>query len=74
MVADFSSVLYHRFRVHHILSEADADWSGLRGQLSDELFDQFVPSSYVSSSTLLCVCGPAPFTQQFLRFVFNSIK
>jgi len=59
-----------RFTVHHILSEADAGWPGFRGQLRDELFEQFVPSSYAESSTLLCVCGPSPFTQEFLRSIF----
>jgi len=58
---------YFRFTVHHVLSEADAGWSGLKGQLREEIVDQFLPSSYVDSSTLLCVCGPTPFMQEFLR-------
>ena len=58
-----------RFSVHHVLSAADSDWPGVRGQLSDDIFDQFLPSSEVDASTLVCVCGPAPFTQQFLRSV-----
>ena len=58
--------------MRHVLSaaESDSDWSGLQGQLSDDIFDQFVPSSSIDHSTLLCVCGPTPFTQQFLRFIY----
>ena len=61
-------LLRGRFTVRHVLSEADADWPGLSGQLREEIFDQFVESSSVSSSTLLCVCGPMPFTHEFLRY------
>jgi len=61
-------LLCGRFTVRHVLSEADADWPGLSGQLREEIFDQFVESSSVSSSTLLCVCGPMPFTHEFLRY------
>ena len=60
-----------RFTVHHVLSAADAGWPGLTGLLRDEIFDRFIPASYVDSTadTLLCVCGPTPFTQEFLRSV-----
>jgi len=55
----------HPFVVHHILSRPDSQWCGETGHIQLDLLRRLVPSpskTEDSSQTLICICGPTPFT------------
>jgi cytochrome-b5 reductase len=54
---------HSNFKVHHVLSQADSTWSGLRGRVSREHLDMFCPQYTAGQKILYCVCGPAPYTE-----------
>ena len=58
------------FAVTHVLSNADYDWSGLRGRVRKEFMEQFLPLEANSQGNLLvCACGPTPFTKEVIRYI-----
>ncbi|NWS04945.1 NB5R4 reductase, partial [Motacilla alba] len=52
-----------RFEVEFILSQPSKDWVGKQGKISLSLLSEFVKSRR-DSKVLICICGPAPFTEQ----------
>ncbi|MGH0131943.1 UNVERIFIED_CONTAM: hypothetical protein FKN15_015745 [Acipenser sinensis] len=55
-----------RFEVEHVLSEPSLEWTGKRGRIELSLVSDFMNKSTDDSKTLVCVCGPSPFTEQAL--------
>ncbi|NWZ75469.1 NB5R4 reductase, partial [Poecile atricapillus] len=53
-----------RFEVQFILSQPSKDWMGKQGKISSCLLSEFVKRSRRDSKVLICICGPAPFTEQ----------
>ncbi|KAI1241107.1 hypothetical protein IHE44_0009569 [Lamprotornis superbus] len=53
-----------RFEVQFILSQPSKDWVGKQGKISSSLLSEFVKRSRRDSKVLICICGPAPFTEQ----------
>ncbi|NWT64493.1 NB5R4 reductase, partial [Prunella himalayana] len=53
-----------RFEVQFILSQPSKDWVGKQGEISSSLLSEFVKRSRRDSKVLICICGPAPFTEQ----------
>ncbi|NXP90175.1 NB5R4 reductase, partial [Passerina amoena] len=53
-----------RFEVQFILSQPSKDWVGKQGKISPSLLSEFVKRSRTDSKVLICICGPAPFTEQ----------
>ncbi|NXB93349.1 NB5R4 reductase, partial [Vidua chalybeata] len=53
-----------RFQVQFILSQPSKDWVGKQGKISSSLLSEFVKRSRRDSKVLICICGPAPFTEQ----------
>ncbi|NXT06304.1 NB5R4 reductase, partial [Prunella fulvescens] len=53
-----------RFEVQFILSQPSKDWVGKQGKISSSLLSEFVKRSRRDSRVLICICGPAPFTEQ----------
>ncbi|NXL82540.1 NB5R4 reductase, partial [Leptocoma aspasia] len=53
-----------RFEVQFILSQPSKDWVGKQGTISPSLLSEFVKRSRRDSKVLICICGPAPFTEQ----------
>uniref|UniRef100_A0A8D0L4I6 Cytochrome b5 reductase 4 n=1 Tax=Sphenodon punctatus TaxID=8508 RepID=A0A8D0L4I6_SPHPU len=58
-----------RFDVEFILSEPEKEWTGKQGKISSSLLSEFVKRSKDDSKLLICICGPAPFTEQGIRFL-----
>uniref|UniRef100_A0A8C8SJ98 Cytochrome b5 reductase 4 n=1 Tax=Pelusios castaneus TaxID=367368 RepID=A0A8C8SJ98_9SAUR len=58
-----------RFEVQFILSEPTREWKGKQGKISLSLLSEFVKRSKKDSKVLICVCGPALFTEQGIRFL-----
>ncbi|XP_067416841.1 cytochrome b5 reductase 4-like isoform X4 [Emydura macquarii macquarii] len=58
-----------RFEVQFILSEPTKEWMGKQGKISSSLLSELVKRSKKDSKTLICVCGPALFTEQGIRFL-----
>ncbi|KAK4873934.1 hypothetical protein RN001_013294 [Aquatica leii] len=57
----------NRFKVHHVLSQPDSKWPGLKGQASKELFKNIIEKHllnivYKESDIFTLICGPTPFT------------
>ncbi|CAF2509728.1 unnamed protein product [Rotaria sp. Silwood2] len=55
----------YKLIVHYILSEPDTEWTGETGYIRGELLHRLLPSSPSKdhdTQTLVCICGPAPFT------------
>ncbi|KAJ8411432.1 hypothetical protein AAFF_G00162400 [Aldrovandia affinis] len=51
-----------RFEVEYVLSEPSDGWSGGRGRIEAAMLSDFL-SGPEGSRRLVCVCGPAPFTE-----------
>ncbi|XP_038617333.1 cytochrome b5 reductase 4 [Tachyglossus aculeatus] len=58
-----------RFEVEFILSEPHSGWSGRRGRMSLTLLSDGVKRSQDGSNVLICICGPAPFTELGMRLL-----
>ncbi|MBN3311108.1 NB5R4 reductase, partial [Amia calva] len=54
-----------RFEVEFVLSEPSTEWDGKRGRIEMLLLSNFM-SKTPDSKHFVCVCGPAPFTEQAL--------
>lgn len=59
----------NRFEVEHVLSEPSLEWTGKRGRIELSLVSDFMNKSTDDSKTLVCVCGPSPFTEQALTIL-----
>ena len=72
-----SSVLtLFRFTVHHVLSRADAEWTGETGHIRGELLRRLLPPlppKDIPSQTLVCVCGPTPFSKLTATYVLSRM-
>ncbi|XP_025894248.1 cytochrome b5 reductase 4 [Nothoprocta perdicaria] len=53
-----------RFEVQFVLSEPARGWAGQQGRISSSLLSGFLKRSRKDSKVLVCICGPAPFTEQ----------
>ncbi|NXR23451.1 NB5R4 reductase, partial [Cinclus mexicanus] len=53
-----------RFEVQFILSQPSKNWIGKQGKISSSLLSEFVERSRRDSKVFVCICGPAPFTEQ----------
>ncbi|XP_071299853.1 cytochrome b5 reductase 4 isoform X2 [Agelaius tricolor] len=58
-----------RFEVQFILSQPSKDWVGKQGKISPSLLSEFVKRSRRDSKVLICICGPAPFTEQGVQYL-----
>ncbi|NXU35863.1 NB5R4 reductase, partial [Drymodes brunneopygia] len=58
-----------RFEVQFILSQPSKDWVGKQGNISSSLLSEFVKRSRRDSKVLICICGPAPFTEQGVQYL-----
>ncbi|XP_019393714.1 PREDICTED: cytochrome b5 reductase 4 [Crocodylus porosus] len=58
-----------RFEAQFILSEPSKEWNGKRGKISSSLLSEFFKRSKQDSKVLICICGPAPFTEQGEQFL-----
>lgn len=57
--------LSFRFEVVHILSQASNSWNGLKGRVNATTLKTYLPCAPCHSErdkTLVCICGPNPFT------------
>ncbi len=52
-----------RFRVEHILSQADENWTGHRGRISREILRKCMPEREEGRRRLVAVCGSNPFVK-----------
>lgn len=52
------------FSVTHTLSDADKCWGGLKGRIDKSLLRTNLPKVNPNKrqETLVCICGPEPFT------------
>ncbi|TYZ58864.1 hypothetical protein PybrP1_000500 [[Pythium] brassicae (nom. inval.)] len=55
---DALQFLYPQFKVVHVLSNPAETWTGLKGFVSKEMVEEFMPPP--SDDHLVCVCGPPP--------------
>ncbi|UJR26276.1 hypothetical protein I4U23_007616 [Adineta vaga] len=56
----------HKLTVHNILSRPESDWTGETGYIRGELLHRLLPippSKTNITDTLVCVCGPIPFSK-----------
>ncbi|NXR60111.1 NB5R4 reductase, partial [Rhadina sibilatrix] len=58
-----------RFEVQFILSQPSKEWVGKQGRISSSLLSEFVKRSRRDSKVLICICGPAPFTEQGIQYL-----
>ncbi|NXU79052.1 NB5R4 reductase, partial [Oreotrochilus melanogaster] len=58
-----------RFEVQFILSQPTKGWLGKQGKISSSLLSEFVKRSKKDSKVLICICGPAPFTEQGVQYL-----
>ncbi|XP_062345827.1 cytochrome b5 reductase 4 isoform X3 [Cinclus cinclus] len=58
-----------RFEVQFILSQPSKNWIGKQGKISSSLLSEFVKRSRGDSKVLVCICGPAPFTEQGVQYL-----
>ncbi|XP_006823095.1 cytochrome b5 reductase 4-like [Saccoglossus kowalevskii] len=52
----------NRFHCTHILSAAEDDWDGPTGRIRSDILESFAPKPSSDAQTLICICGPTPFT------------
>lgn len=55
---DALQYLYPQFKVVHVLSNPSETWTGLKGFVSKEMVEEFMPAP--SDDNMVCVCGPPP--------------
>ncbi|KAM4902798.1 cytochrome b5 reductase 4-like isoform 3-T3 [Sylvia borin] len=58
-----------RFEVQFILSQPSKEWVGKQGKISSSLLSEFMKRSRRDSKVLICICGPAPFTEQGVQYL-----
>ncbi|NWT79626.1 NB5R4 reductase, partial [Lanius ludovicianus] len=58
-----------RFEVQFILSQPTKDWIGKQGKISSSLLSELVKRSKRDSKVFICICGPAPFTEQGVQYL-----
>jgi len=66
-----------RFIIHHILSRPDDEWTGETGYIRGELLHRLLPplpSKNNPTQTLVCVCGPTPFSKLANEYVIINRK
>uniref|UniRef100_A0A8C5U3V6 Cytochrome b5 reductase 4 n=1 Tax=Malurus cyaneus samueli TaxID=2593467 RepID=A0A8C5U3V6_9PASS len=51
------------------LALKDENWVGKQGKISSSLLSEFVKRSRSDSKVLICICGPAPFTEQGVQYL-----
>jgi NAD(P)H-flavin reductase len=66
------SNLYIRFKVTHILSQAEDKWKGKRGIISDELLEELVGKC--STEGCVFTCGPKGFMLAAKKYKFSYFK
>ncbi|KAM6126988.1 cytochrome b5 reductase 4-like isoform 2-T2 [Pterocles gutturalis] len=59
----------NRFEVQFVLSQPTKDWVGKQGKISSSLLSEFLKRSRKDSKVLICICGPAPFTEQGVQYL-----
>ncbi|KAK2180957.1 hypothetical protein NP493_419g06005 [Ridgeia piscesae] len=57
----------NRFQVRHILSRPHTEWTGLKGRVSMDLVEEFIPRVGKDSNILFCACGPTEFTRATIQ-------
>ncbi|XP_060076231.1 cytochrome b5 reductase 4-like, partial [Ylistrum balloti] len=55
------------FTVQYVLSEPDENWTGPQGRIRPDLMKIFSPAPEGKSDTLICACGPTPFTKTVIQ-------
>lgn len=55
----------YSFSVLHVLSNADANWQGVRGRVNKELIQEHLPK--YNASQRLFICGHIEFTQALIK-------
>ncbi|NXH21687.1 NB5R4 reductase, partial [Bucco capensis] len=60
-----------RFEVQFILSQPTKAWEGKEGKISSSLLSECVQRSRKDSQVLICICGPAPFTEQGVQYLMD---
>ena len=60
---------YSSFSVVHCLSNAGADWNGVKGRLNKELLQEYLPKP--ASAQHLYMCGPIEFTQALVTMLME---
>ncbi|NXN97104.1 NB5R4 reductase, partial [Rhinopomastus cyanomelas] len=58
-----------RLELQLVLSQPAKDWVGKQGKISAPLLSEFVKRSRKDSKVLICICGPAPFTDQGVQYL-----
>ncbi|XP_059608647.1 cytochrome b5 reductase 4 isoform X2 [Phlebotomus argentipes] len=61
-----------RLSVRHVLSDADASWSGDRGRISEDIAMDLVSRTSPNSITFCCVCGPPGFNDAAAALLANA--
>lgn len=56
-----------RFQFTNILSEADENWTGLRGRVCNEHVASVLPATEDGIKPFVCACGPRPFTEKVIE-------
>ena len=72
-----SSLLLLRFEVVNILSKGDNSWKGLRGRMDTSTLKSYLPplpNSSEKDKTLVCICGPNPFTAGISKYVCVCVR
>ncbi|XP_056016450.1 cytochrome b5 reductase 4-like isoform X3 [Ostrea edulis] len=57
-----------RYSVDYVLSEAADSWSGRKGRITLDLMRKSLPQLGENSNTLICACGPTPFTNLVTQY------
>uniref|UniRef100_A0A0K8VDC3 Cytochrome b5 reductase 4 n=1 Tax=Bactrocera latifrons TaxID=174628 RepID=A0A0K8VDC3_BACLA len=52
-----------RFQLVNVLSAADAEWTGLRGRICNELLAPLITKNTTEYASFVAVCGPSAFNQ-----------
>ncbi|XP_036270368.1 cytochrome b5 reductase 4 isoform X8 [Pipistrellus kuhlii] len=60
-----------RFDVEFVLSQPTSEWNGKKGCISPGLLSEFLKRSLDNSKVLICICGPAAFTEQGMRMLHD---
>ncbi|XP_074253829.1 cytochrome b5 reductase 4 isoform X2 [Saimiri boliviensis] len=60
-----------RLDVEFVLSAPTSEWNGKQGHISPALLSEFLKRNLDKSKVLVCICGPAPFTEQGIRLLHD---